>query len=583
MNTDLEEQEDELLALQSIFDSEEFVRDESKSAGEIRVSVELPADFNVVLKEGDSLRQYEISFLPPLLLTFDLPQDYPSSSPPSFTLTCSWLTHPQLHALGVQLTDLYLATGGAVVLFSWVQFLREDALKFLDIHSLLELPSDEHNTQLCDQDKDNAALSEPNNNEHTPASEPTDEQHCDVSDPCEPHLPGSSWQVQENPSASDGSSTESQGALALDSHQQTLSSETVVQNQITQTSDVMEAQTTFQNSEFQADHHNDLSSAAGPLDPNEEGAASLPVHPRDSSPNKHQTSDLSITPSQALMSQILIYNASQKQKLFTTTLFDCGVCFMSWLGSECVQLFQCGHIFCKACLGEFCKVQIKEGNVRGVTCPQADCGGTPTPAQVRSLVGEELFSRYDRLLLQSTLDHMADVTYCPRNSCGSAVIVDKSSTAAMCSVCSFAFCVKCRKTYHGAQDCHTMKTEKYDKIPKRGFACLPKSKEGLKAVWDDYSTGNRERRRLLEGRYGRDIMQGTLTMWLSDDWITDNCKHCPHCFCKIQKISGCNVMTCTQCHRQFCWACLTRLEKYSYDHFQNSNCVQHPPDFGYRT
>uniref|UniRef100_A0A3P8T4Z9 RBR-type E3 ubiquitin transferase n=1 Tax=Amphiprion percula TaxID=161767 RepID=A0A3P8T4Z9_AMPPE len=421
MNTDLEEQEDELLALQSIFDSEEFVRDESKSAGEIRVSVELPADFNV----------YEISFLPPLLLTFDLPQDYPSSSPPSFTLTCSWLTHPQLsslHALGVQLTDLYQATRGAVVLFSWVQFLREDALKFLDIHSVLELPSDEHNTELY---------------------------------PCEPHLPGSSSQVQENPSTSDG-----------------------------------------------------------------------------------------IT----LMSQILLYNAAQKQKLFTTTLFDCGVCFMSWLGSECVQLFQCGHIFCKPCLAKFCKVQIKEGNVRGVTCPEADCGGSPTPAQVRSLVGEELFSRYDRLLLQSTLDHMADVTYCPRNSCGSAVIVDTSSTAAMCSVCNFAFCVKCKKTYHGL------------------LSVLLCVSEGLKAVWDDYSSASKERKRILERRYGRDVMQGTLTMWLSDDWITDNCKHCPHCFCKIQKISGCNVMTCTRCHQLFCWACLTRLEKYGSDHFQSSDC-----------
>uniref|UniRef100_A0A3Q1G1V3 RWD domain-containing protein n=1 Tax=Acanthochromis polyacanthus TaxID=80966 RepID=A0A3Q1G1V3_9TELE len=60
MNTDLEEQEDELLALQSIFDSEEFVRDESKSAGEIRVSVELPADFNVVLKEGKKDNNYRV-------------------------------------------------------------------------------------------------------------------------------------------------------------------------------------------------------------------------------------------------------------------------------------------------------------------------------------------------------------------------------------------------------------------------------------------------------------------------------------------------------------------------------------------
>lgn len=52
MNADMEEQEDELLALQSIFDSEEFVRKESNPAGEIRVSVELPADFSVSLTEG---------------------------------------------------------------------------------------------------------------------------------------------------------------------------------------------------------------------------------------------------------------------------------------------------------------------------------------------------------------------------------------------------------------------------------------------------------------------------------------------------------------------------------------------------
>lgn len=52
INTDMEEQEDELLALQSIFSPEEFVREESKAAGEIRVSVELSSDFTVAVKEG---------------------------------------------------------------------------------------------------------------------------------------------------------------------------------------------------------------------------------------------------------------------------------------------------------------------------------------------------------------------------------------------------------------------------------------------------------------------------------------------------------------------------------------------------
>lgn len=52
MSVDTEEQEDELLALQSIFSSDEFVRDELKAAGEIRMSVELPAGFTVAIKEG---------------------------------------------------------------------------------------------------------------------------------------------------------------------------------------------------------------------------------------------------------------------------------------------------------------------------------------------------------------------------------------------------------------------------------------------------------------------------------------------------------------------------------------------------
>uniref|UniRef100_A0A3B4UVB0 RBR-type E3 ubiquitin transferase n=1 Tax=Seriola dumerili TaxID=41447 RepID=A0A3B4UVB0_SERDU len=430
MKTDLEDQEDELLALHSIFGLEEFVRNESNPAGEIRVSVELPADFTVALTEGETVRQYEISFLPPLLLTFELPEDYPSSSPPSFTLTCSWLTHTQLSALGAQLTDLYQATGGAVVLFSWVQFLREDTLQFLDIHTLLELYSDEHSTLRCSQDSQNASFE-----------------------------------------------------------------------------------------------------------------------------NKAQTP--SLTPSQTLLSQLLIYDAAQKQKVFAATVFDCSVCFVGWLGSECVQLLECGHIFCQTCLTEFCKLQITEGNVRGVTCPQADCTASPTPAQVKSLVGEELFSRYDRLLLQSTLDLMpADVAYCPRLSCGSPVILEKSSTAALCSVCGFAFCVTLCRCVSEAVLCVAV--------------C---ASEGMKALWDDYTSGSNQRRLVLQSRYGQRVLKVNLEDSLSEHWMEVNSKNCPHCFCRIEKNRGCNMMTCSQCRQRFCWACLTRLPKAGAGrHFEDSPC-----------
>uniref|UniRef100_A0A3Q3A6Q7 E3 ubiquitin-protein ligase RNF14-like n=1 Tax=Kryptolebias marmoratus TaxID=37003 RepID=A0A3Q3A6Q7_KRYMA len=421
MNADQDEQEDELLALQSIFGSEEFVRYESEFAGEIQVLIDLPVDFNVLLKHGKTRRQDAISFLPPLLLTFELPADYPSSSPPSFTLTCSWLTHTQLGSLSAQLIDLYQATEGSVVLFSWIQFLREDALKLLNIHSLLELPSDQPSTMSEKQDKQD--------NSNTPKSEPTD-----VPGLCGPDKSASSEDVLLN-SSSATKKPDFHGASSLDSHkankddfnQSSLNSEfkTDYPNALSSETKTQNAHgseaTAFQTSEFKADNQNDLSSAADKSEllpfsefvqinredvlsksdvsasvmppssssnlqyPSEKEPASLPVQATKMSLNNGQTfSGFSITPSQKLLSQILIYNAEQKQRVFATTVFNCSVCYMDWLGSECVQLYECGHIFCRVCLRDFCKVQITEGNVQGVICPQEGCTVTPTPAQVQS-------------------------------------------------------------------------------------------------------------------------------------------------------------------------------------------------------
>lgn len=52
MSVDREAQDDELLALASIYDEEEFHRAESTQGGEIRLCLELPPDFKVVVKGG---------------------------------------------------------------------------------------------------------------------------------------------------------------------------------------------------------------------------------------------------------------------------------------------------------------------------------------------------------------------------------------------------------------------------------------------------------------------------------------------------------------------------------------------------
>lgn len=56
MSEDQEAQEDELLALASIYDEEEFHRAESDQGGEIQLCLELPPHFKLIVKGGPSSR-----------------------------------------------------------------------------------------------------------------------------------------------------------------------------------------------------------------------------------------------------------------------------------------------------------------------------------------------------------------------------------------------------------------------------------------------------------------------------------------------------------------------------------------------
>lgn len=48
--------------------------------------------------EGPQSSGFEctVCFLPPLVLNFELPPDYPSTSPPAFTLSSKWLSPAQV-------------------------------------------------------------------------------------------------------------------------------------------------------------------------------------------------------------------------------------------------------------------------------------------------------------------------------------------------------------------------------------------------------------------------------------------------------------------------------------------------------
>ncbi|KYN38237.1 E3 ubiquitin-protein ligase RNF14 [Trachymyrmex septentrionalis] len=250
--------------------------------------------------------------------------------------------------------------------------------------------------------------------------------------------------------------------------------------------------------------------------------------------------------------QMLIdYNEKRKQIEFKKNFYTCNICFTDKSGEHCTQFLPCAHTFCKDCIRGYFEVKIKDGNVQNICCPEEKCKFEATPGQVKELVSSELFSKYDSLLLSTTLDTMMDIVYCPRRHCQYPVTRDPDDNMARCPVCQYAFCIRCKMVYHGVEPCKISSAEK-------------------QRLLNEYQSASNEKKAEMEKHYGKRQLQTMLENTMSENWINDNSHNCPHCKTAIEKSDGCNKMTCSHCGTYFCWLCGTRLNPEApYLHFRN--------------
>ena len=257
-----------------------------------------------------------------------------------------------------------------------------------------------------------------------------------------------------------------------------------------------------------------------------------------------------------LLDTILDFDQKERDRVFKTNYYSCGVCFAEKLGSLCIAFPKCEHVFCCECTAEYFKVQIEDGSVKALMCPETKCDSQALPSQVKELVSADLFAKYDKFLLQSSLDEMADIVYCPRPPCQSPVILEKESTMGVCLVCKFAFCSLCKLTFHGVSPC----------------VFRP---EQVKRLRIEYEKASPSEKLFLERRYGKNRIRQMIDELVSEEWMQSNSKLCPRCGAHIQKSEGCNKMTCTKCRSHFCWLCGKILNPQNpYVHFNvtGSSC-----------
>ncbi|KAM0727733.1 E3 ubiquitin-protein ligase RNF14 [Formica fusca] len=247
---------------------------------------------------------------------------------------------------------------------------------------------------------------------------------------------------------------------------------------------------------------------------------------------------------------LISYDREQHKKQFDNNFYTCYICFEEYRGLHCIELKNCGHVYCKDCIEEHIRIKINE-HIKIISCPTLDCSFEINDNDIKTLC-PSLFSRYEELLLRVTLNTMDDVIYCPRISCQNPMIKDPSDTAPICPICNYCFCIYCYKLYHGAAPCEI-------------------ASDDIKKLINDYKNSDDKKRKLLERKYGRRQIQ-LVEETLTTEYLQDNTRSCPKCHSLISKIEGCNKMTCKHCQSCFCWLCGQQITLMNgYGHFTSAN------------
>ena len=156
---------DEIEALSAIYGEEWIAEDESNSV------------FSITLKEEDNCHESQ-EYERMIRFEFRLPEEYPLSQPPLYTLSAPWMSRRQKSLLTQQLEEIYCSNESQSILYLWIEKARE-FLRCSQTNDNTSEDNDCHNfLKDCDQS---------NSDSTKDANFDTDSEHsCHHSSHCQP-------------------------------------------------------------------------------------------------------------------------------------------------------------------------------------------------------------------------------------------------------------------------------------------------------------------------------------------------------------------------------------------------------------
>ncbi|CAF2067878.1 unnamed protein product [Rotaria magnacalcarata] len=260
---------------------------------------------------------------------------------------------------------------------------------------------------------------------------------------------------------------------------------------------------------------------------------------------------------------LIEYNQRREDDLFRNQLQTCSICTDIVPGIDCIRLHRCGHFYCRSCLNNYIRITFDNGKFgENLHCPQDQCRQALLPTEVKQTIqNDELYEKYERLTLQHGLESMKDIIWCPR--CQSPVVSGPDSDKlAVCDLCRYAFCKKCKEIFHSQTMCHKDYLIEQMKLQHETERRLLKEEREAALVRIKRTQTPKEsskQQQIAKQRYCQIVIKLSEQDSLLQEILTSerinsqDIQYCPQCHVRIQKNGGCSHMHCARCNNDFTW------------------------------
>jgi hypothetical protein len=190
----------------------------------------------------------------------------------------------------------------------------------------------------------------------------------------------------------------------------------------------------------------------------------------------------------------------------------CPICERDLSQIPQVRIPGCGHWFCIECVKQFIEIRVADNIVLRIPCLNHECDNKLEASFIQELISPSLLHKYLKFKREAELSLNANLRWCPKPDCEGYDIGGTRKRTLTCNVCFGIYCYYCSVE-----------------------------------ITDEHSDC-------------KGLVDYQLDQWSKQN----NIKHCPNCKRRVEKVVGCNHMTCVKCRYEWCWLC---GEKYENKHW----------------